>query len=416
MVARREKFKSGQAAQLDSGASLGTADRALFLSKRRTRRRARSEAEALPDEPAAAPAVSPSRLGKRRLLEAAQRAQLERPTLLSRVDKALMSQARPNKRVQFQALHQAHLEAPSRSGWAERMLVRHAWLARRHRYRSAQMAQLDVPSVLPEADRVLLVGTERAPVPQAGLDKRQRLQALQQAQLEAPAVLGKAERVLLGQARLYHRQRFRASQMAQLDTRSVLGESDRMLLIGARGGGWRRRLRSLVQGVAASLDYVQARLKTRRAARQREQAAAAEGLAAAAEPAEKPAPAITGPTWREQTVAQETPGAPPAARAPTEAALLLARAAGRQDLAGQLPVVTAALTELGAPRDEFGLVLRVGSLAPRKQARTSEFTVTGLGLTELSRGLSRWLREADKTDVPLQVIDDGSGKIKVLIS
>jgi len=327
-----------------------------------------------------------------------------------------MSQARPDKRLQFQALQQAHLEAPSRSGRAERMLVRHAWLARRHRFRSAQMAQLDVPSVLPEADRVLLVGTERAPVPQAGLDKRHRLQALQQAQMEAPVVLGKAERVLLGQARLYHRQRFRATQMAQLDTGSVLGETDRMLLIGARRGGWRRRLRSLGQAVAASLDYVQARLKARQAARQREQAAAAEGLAAAAGPAEKPAPAIASPTWREQAMAPETSGVPPAAKAPTEAALILARAFGRQDLAGQLPVVTAALTELGAPRDEFGLVLKVGSLAPRAQARTSEFTVTGLGLTELSHGLSRWLKEADKTDVPLQVIDDGSGKIKVLIS
>jgi len=261
-----------------------------------------------------------------------------------------------------------------------------------------------------------LSGADKALMSQARPNKWLQFQALQQAQLEAPAVLGKAERVLLGQARLYHRQRFRATQMAQLDTGSVLGETDRMLLIGARRGGWRRRLRSLGQAVAASLDYAQARLKARRAARQREQAAAAEGLAAAAGPAEKPAPAIAGPTWREQAVAPETSGVPPAAKAPTEAALILARAFGRQDLAGQLPVVTAALTELGAPRDEFGLVLKVGSLAPRAQARASEFTVTGLGLTELSHGLSRWLKEADKTDVPLQVIDDGSGKIKVLIS
>jgi len=268
------------------------------------------------------------------------------------------------------------------------------------------MAQLDVPSILVEADRTLLVGTERAPVPQAGLDKRHRLQALQQAQLEAPAVLGKAERVLLGQARLYHRQRFRATQMAHLDTPSVLGETDRMLLIGARASGWRRRLRSLGQALTASLDYAQARLKIRRAARQSERAAEAEA----------PAAAIAGPTPPAQEGIAEAPAVAPAAKAPTEAARILARAFGREDLAGQVSIVTAALTEVGAPRDEFGLLLRVGSLVPKAQAGASEFTVTGLGLAEMSRGLSRWLKEVGKTDIPLQVIDDGSGKIKVLIS
>lgn len=327
-----------------------------------------------------------------------------------------MSKARPNKRLQFQALQQARLEAPSRPGRAERMLVRHAWLARRHRFRSAQMAQLDVPSVLVEADRTLLVGTERAPAPQAGLDKRHRLQALQQAQLEAPAVLGKAERVLLGQARLYHRQRFRATQTAHLDMPSVLGETDRMLLVGARASGWRRRLRSLGQALATSLDYAQARLKIRRAAPQSERPAEAKAPVAAGGPAEEPAAAIAGPPRPAQEGIAEVPGVAPAAKAPTEAALILARAFGREDLAGQVSIVTAALTEVGAPRDEFGLLLKVGSLVPKARAGASEFTVTGLGLTEMSHGLSRWLKEAGKTDIPLQVIDDGSGKIKVLIS
>ncbi len=326
-----------------------------------------------------------------------------------------MSQARPSKRLRFQTLQQTQLETPSRQGRAERMLVRRAWLARRHRFRSAQMAQFDTPSVLAEADRILLVGTERPLIPQAGLDKRHRLQVLQQAQLEAPAVLGKAERMLLGQARLYQWQRFRATQMAQLDTPSVLGETDRMLLIGASSSGWRRGLRSLGQAVAASLGYAQAQLKIRRAADQPERVAAAEGPAVAAGPAEAPAAAIAGPTGSEQGMASDAPAAP-STEAPTEAARILAKAFGREDLAGQLSIVTAALTEVGAPRDEFGLVLKVGSLAPKAQAGASEFTVTGLGLAELSRGLSRWLKEADKTDVPLQVIDDGSGKIKVLIS
>jgi hypothetical protein len=187
-----------------------------------------------------------------------------------------------------------------------------------------------------------------------------------------------------------------------------------MLLIGARASGWRRRLRSLGQALAASLDYAQARLKIRRAARQSEQPA--EEPAAAGGPAEEPAAAIAGSTRPAQEGIAEAPGVAPAAKAPTEAALILARAFGREDLAGQVSIVTAALTEAGAPRDEFGLLLKVGSLAPKAQAGASEFTVTGLGLTEMSHGLSRWLKEAGKTDIPLQVIDDGSGKIKVLIS
>jgi hypothetical protein len=230
------------------------------------------------------------------------------------------------------------------------------------------------------------------------------LQALQQAQLEAPAVLGKAERVLLGQARLYHRQRLRATQMAHLDTPSVLGETDRMLLIGARRNWWRQCLHSLGGALAAPLHYAHARLKIGRAAGRSER------------PAEEPAAAIAGPPRPAQEGIAEAPGVAPAAKAPTEAALILARAFGREDLAGQVSIVTAALTEVGAPRDEFGLLLKVGSLVPKAQAGASEFTVTGLGLAEMSHGLSRWLKEAGKTDIPLQVIDDGSGKIKVLIS
>ena len=336
---------------------------------------------------------------------------------MGQTDTTLISQARPGKRPRFQALQQAQLEAPSRLGRAEPLLVRHAWLTRRHRFRSAQMAQLDAASVLTEADRLLLVGTERASIPQAGLDKRGRLQALQRAQLEAPAALGKAERVLLGRTRLYHRQRFRTTQMAQLGTISVLGEADRVLLIGARRNGWRQRFRSLRGALATSLDYAKARLEIRRAAGHAERAAGAEGLAAADGAAEQAAAAIADPTRRAQAEVSEAPGVQvAAAKAPTEAARILSRAFGREDLADQLPIITAALTELGASKDKFSLMLRVGSLAPRAQARASELTITGLGLTELSHGLSRWLEEVGKTDVPLQVIDDGSGKIKVLIS
>ncbi len=296
------------------------------------------------------------------------------------------------------------------------MLARPAWLARRQRFRDVQMAQIDGTSVLAEADRILLVGTERRSIPQTGLDKRHRILALQQAQLEAPAVLGKAERVLLGQAQPYQRQRFRANQKAQLSAPSVMGETERMLLVGARSSGWRRPLRALGEAVAASLAYAQAKLKTRRPAGQSEEVTVAEGPAVAAGPAEEPAVAIASATMREQGTASDVPAAPTAAEAPTEAARILAKAFGREDLAGQLSIVTAALTEVGAPRDEFGLVLKVGSLAPKAQAGASEFTVKGLGLAELSHGLSRWLKEVDKTDVPLQVIDDGSGKIKVLLS
>ena len=301
------------------------------------------------------------------------------------------------------------------------MLARPAWLARRQRFRNVQMAQIDGTSVLTAADRILLVGTERRSIPQTGLDKRHRILALQQAQLEAPAVLGKAERVLLGQAQMYQRQRFRANQMAQLSAPSVMGETERMVLIGARNSGWRRPLRALGEAVTASLAYARSQLKTRRAAGQSEEVAAAEGHAIAAGPAETPAAATASATEREQGTATDVPAtdvpaAPPAAEAPTEAARILAKAFGREDLAGQLSIVTAALTEVGAPRDEFGLVLKVGSMAPKTQAGASEFTVTGLGLAELSHGLTRWLKEVDKTDVPLQVIDDGSGKIKVLIS
>lgn len=347
MVTKKEKFRSGQEAQLNRGASLGAADRELFLAKRRTRR-PRRQAEILasgaePNGPACAPAVRPGgRRAKRRLFETAQRAQLETPVVLSRTDRELISEGRPSRRL--------------------------------------------------------------------------RILALQQAQLEAPAVLGKAERVLLGQAQLYQRQRFRANQMAQLSEPSVMGETERMLLIGARSSGWRRPLRALGEAVVASLAYAQAQLKMRRAAGQTERVAAAQGPEVDAGPAETPAAAIASPAEREQGTATDTPAAPPAAEAPTEAARIIAKAFGREDLAGQLSIVTAALTEVGAPKDEFGLVLKVGSLAPKAQAGASEFTVTGMGLAELSHGLSRWLKEVDKTDVPLQVIDDGSGKIKVLIS
>ncbi|MCH7999115.1 MAG: hypothetical protein IIA91_06510 [Chloroflexi bacterium] len=341
---------------------------------------------------------------------------METPVVLSRTDRALISESRPSKRLQFKALQETQLKTPPRQGKAERMLASPAWLARRQRFRDVQMAQIDGTSVLAAADRILLVGTERRSIPQTGLDKRHRILALQQAQLEAPAVLGKAERVLLGQDQPYQRQRFRANQMAQLSAPSVMGETERMLLIGARISGWRRPLRALREAVTASLAYAQSQLKMRRPADQSEEIAAVEGTAVAAGPAETPAAAIASATEPEQGTATDVPAAPPAAAAPTEAARILAKAFGREDLAGQLSIVTAALTEVGAPRDEFGLVLKVGSMAPKTRAGASEFTVKGLGLAELSHGLSRWLKEVDKTDVPLQVIDDGSGKIKVLIS
>ena len=369
-----------------------------------------------PDRSAPAPAVSPAGRGKRRLLETAQRAQLETPVVLSRTDRALISEGRPSKRLRFQALQETQLKTPPPQGKADRMLARPAWLARRQRFRNVQMAQIDGTSVLAAADRILLIGTDRRSIPQTGLDKRHRILALQQAQLDAPAVLGKAERVLLGQAQPYQRQRFRANQMAQLSVPSVMGETERMLLIGGRISGWRRPFRALGEAVTASLAYAQSQLKTHRAAGQSEEVATAEGTAVAAGPAETPAAAIAGATEREHGSATDAPVPPPAAEAPTEAARILAKAFGREDLAGQLSIVTAALTEVGAPRDEFGLVLKVGSMAPKTQAGGSEFTVTGLGLAELSHGLSRWLKEVDKTDVPLQVIDDGSGKIKVLLS
>jgi hypothetical protein len=189
-----------------------------------------------------------------------------------------------------------------------------------------------------------------------------------------------------------------------------------MLLFGAPRNWWRQCLHSLGGALAASLHYTQARLKIGRVAGQSERPAQADGLPATQAPAEEPAAAIAGPARSAEEEASEAPGVPAAAKPPTEAARILARAFAREDLAAQVSIVTAALTELGAPKDEFGLILKVGSPVPKARAGASEFTITGLGLAEMSHGLARWLKQTGKTDIPLQVIDEGSGKIKVLIS
>jgi hypothetical protein len=78
-----------------------------------------------------------------------------------------------------------------------------------------------------------------------------------------------------------------------------------------------------------------------------------------------------------------------------------------------LPLLTAALEAVGFAEDEFGFVLRYGRYA--QPGRNSEFLVGGLGLSDLSDRLAGWLEAQGANNCEVQVLDEGSGELKIYL-
>lgn len=255
--------------------------------------------------------------------------------------------------------------------------------------------------------------------------KRDRLRAAQLTQLEAQAALAEVEkappkrrkareREPAGPRALRRKARFQSLLLGQLDAGPVLAEVERELL-------------SLPEerGALSALSTALARLRVRLTgdgwkARRRE--AEPEALLveeAAPEIAETVAPVKEG---LQAPVIEEEPEIeyPAVVMEPGEVEMVTPAAAILREVPRpyrEITTLTAALEDLGANKqDGFGFVLRFGSAAEDEE-RESEFEVTGTGLVELSKHLVKWFGEAkDIEEIPLQVIDEGSGELKIFIS
>ncbi len=78
-----------------------------------------------------------------------------------------------------------------------------------------------------------------------------------------------------------------------------------------------------------------------------------------------------------------------------------------------LPLVAAALEAVGLDQDQYGFLLRYGTLAP--EGRTSEIKIAGLGMAEFSNRAAEWFSALGASKFPIQVIDDGSGELTVYL-
>ncbi len=78
-----------------------------------------------------------------------------------------------------------------------------------------------------------------------------------------------------------------------------------------------------------------------------------------------------------------------------------------------LPLVAAALEAVGLDEEQFGFLLRYGTLAP--SGRTSEIKIAGLGMAEFSDRAAQWFEALGASKFPIQVIDDGSGELTVYL-
>jgi len=78
-----------------------------------------------------------------------------------------------------------------------------------------------------------------------------------------------------------------------------------------------------------------------------------------------------------------------------------------------LPMLTAALEAVGLGGEGFGFILRYGRYAPA--GRKSEFLIGGLGLADLSKRLTAWLAAQAPLEGQVQVIDEGSGELKLYL-
>lgn len=300
--------------------------------------------------------------------------------------------------------------------------------SKRDRLRAAQLAQLEAQAALAEVEKVppkrrkcsrkampptrepvapkarLLKGKgKKSPTRAKGGNRGVKFQAVPQTQLEALPALGEADKALLGPSgRRKAREReparpralrrkagFQSSRLAQLDNGSVLAEVERELFSLPEERG-------LFEPLSVALTRLRVRLTgDGRKARGR----GAEPEAAAVEVAAEPA----------ATEAVE----PEEVEVVTPAATIL-REMPRSYR--EITTLTAALEDLGAnKRDGFGFVLRFGSAAEDEE-RESEFEVTGTGLVELSKHLVKWFGKAeDIEEMPVQVVDEGSGQLKIFI-
>jgi hypothetical protein len=78
-----------------------------------------------------------------------------------------------------------------------------------------------------------------------------------------------------------------------------------------------------------------------------------------------------------------------------------------------VPRLTAALEAAGFDEDNFGFILRYGRYAA--EGRRSDFVVGGLGLAELAKRITKWLKAQGPMDHQVQVIDEGSGELKIYL-
>ena len=290
--------------------------------------------------------------------------------------------------------------------------------SKRDRLRAAQLAQLEAPAALAEVEKAppkrkkrsqKAVPPRREPAASKGGGskkghsgamaggRRLAFRAAQQAQLEALPVLGEADKALLGPFRwrkarkrepdrlraLRRKAGFQALLLAQLDASPVLAQVERELLSLPKE-----------RGPLFALTTALARLRVQltgdgRRARRRE-----------TEPeAIKKAPVVEE-------------AAPEIAEAVAPGSAMPGLVSGTFN---KVATLTAALEEMGVAREDFGFTVTFGSLVTEED-RDSVFSVSGIGLSELSHHLSRWFEEAGRSDFPLQVIDEGSGKLKIFIS
>lgn len=78
-----------------------------------------------------------------------------------------------------------------------------------------------------------------------------------------------------------------------------------------------------------------------------------------------------------------------------------------------IPLVAAALEAVGLDEDQYGFLLRYGTLAPK--GRTSEIKIAGLGMAKFSHRAAEWFSALGASKFPIQVIDDGSGELTVYL-
>lgn len=175
--------------------------------------------------------------------------------------------------------------------------------------------------------------------------------------------------------------------------------------------------RSLPRGAASTLGRVAAAMQRLPSVSEDEEDEEEEDEWVAREPPDldlvEEGGAAALPQTEEVAAPTSLPGA--AGEAEVETAGPAAFSAGPRIPRGQVPALAAALEDVGSADEGFGFLVLYGAYAPQER-KGCEFRVAGMGLAQLSRGLAKWFNQAGRPDFPLQVIDDGAGELKVLLS